>query len=170
MNLITLVKKTVTEYVKNKKVIPLPEDDNSKLRSESKPLFITIKKNGSLRGCMGTIESTESNLGKEIISNSIAACRDPRFNPIDEVELKELEYEINIIREKIEIKKDYLEKVNPKKEGIIVKSGLKTGLLLPDIEGVDNSKKQLEIALRKAGITRDDYKILKFKTDKYEGM
>ncbi len=170
MQIIDLTKKAVTEYVKNKKRISLSENIDKKLKSKSRPLFVTIKKEKALRGCMGTLEATENNLGEEIISNSIAACQDPRFNPLTEAELEKLNYEVNILKEKQLIKKDELEDVNPKEEGIIVKENQKAGLLLPGIEGIDDPKKQLKIALKKAGIEGEDYKILKFKTDKYEGM
>ncbi len=175
--IINLVKKTVESYVKEQNFPDPPEELSQKINNGSSGVFITIKKQGDLRGCMGTIES-EENIVKQIVSSSISACRDPRFKSIKESELPELSYEVNILKEPREVMTvsdskipENIPLLQPEKEGIIVKSGNKTGLLLPGIEGIDSPDKQLKLALRKAGIDlTKNYKIYKFETDKYEGM
>jgi len=114
-------------------------------------VFVSIKMGGKLRGCIGTVEPVRNNLAEEIIANSISAgVRDPRFPPVRTEELKEINFSVDILSP--------MEKVNsaadpdPKRYGLLVKSGQRSGLLLPDLEGIDTVAQQMEIARRKAGI------------------
>jgi AmmeMemoRadiSam system protein A len=108
---------------------------------------------GDLRGCIGTIEPTEDNLAEEVISNAINACtRDPRFAPVKEEELAGLRYSVDVLTAP---EATTFGDLNPSVYGVIVEDdqGVRRGLLLPDIEGVDTAAKQVEIASRKAGIS-----------------
>ena len=102
------------------------------------------------------------------MANAIsAASRDPRFYPIREDELKELEYSVDVLScpEKI---KD-LGELDPRKYGIIVVSADKRGLLLPDLEGVDTVEEQLKITKMKADIPPDeDVEIYRFEVKRYK--
>jgi AmmeMemoRadiSam system protein A/AmmeMemoRadiSam system protein B len=115
--------------------------------------FVCIKTDkGRLRGCIGTIEPTRESLAEEIISNAIgAATRDPRFPPISPSELSYLRYSVDVLYEPEPATFDDLD---PKVYGVIVEDslGARRGLLLPDIEGVETAREQVEIAARKAGI------------------
>jgi AMMECR1 domain-containing protein len=124
---------------------------------------------------------TKENIAEEIISNAIAAAvEDYRFGPVQKEELSELSYTIYILNKPEMVKniqdlaKFSEEKfrqagLNPKKYGIIVKSGQKSGLLLPDLEGIDTVGQQVSIACQKAGIdqTREEITIYKFTVEKY---
>jgi len=124
--------------------------------------FVSIHlKDGSLRGCIGTIEPREENLHYEIISNAIAASnRDTRFSPIISSELENLEVSVDILSKPFLI--EDIKELNPNKLGIIVTDGaFAKGVLLPDIEGVETIEKQISIAKRKAGLS--DYKLEKLK-------
>lgn len=176
-----LAKKTVEEYVKNNKTIK-PElvlnSDFEFLKREA-GTFVTLKKNGDLRACIGTFLPTQDNVAQEVIHNAIgAATRDHRFGAVSEEELPNLSYEVQILSKPEEIESE--EDLNPKRYGILVKSipvgsedvslkqRAKSGLLLPDLEGIDTSEKQITVALRKAGITdRKRVKIWRFTTEKY---
>jgi uncharacterized protein len=116
---------------------------------------------GSLRGCIGTIEPREKNLHFEIISNAVsAATRDTRFSPIRSSELKNLEVSVDILSKPYLI--EDINQLDPKKFGVIVSDGsFSRGVLLPDIEGIETVEKQLNIAKRKAGLS--DYKVNELK-------
>jgi AmmeMemoRadiSam system protein A len=117
--------------------------------------FVSLKKDGRLRGCIGTFQPTRANLAEEIISNAIsAACRDPRFQPVEREELGEIDVSVDVLSDP-ELITDP-SKLDAAKYGIIVQKGDRVGLLLPDLEGVDTVEDQLSIARRKAGIGPDE--------------
>jgi AmmeMemoRadiSam system protein A len=115
-------------------------------------VFVSIhKKNGELRGCIGTFQPTTANVAEEIIQNAVsAATNDPRFDEIREDELDDLEISVDVLSPPEPV--DSLKELDPKRYGVIVQSGWRRGLLLPDLEGVDSVQQQVEIAMRKAGI------------------
>ena len=121
--------------------------------------FVSIHKQGRLRGCIGTIAPTRSSLAEEIIHNAVsAATRDPRFDPIRPEELKWLEISVDVLGEPEPI--DSVAELDVKRYGVIVTNGGRRGLLLPDLEGVDTPEQQVEIARRKAGIGPDEAVLL----------
>lgn len=169
MNPAKLAKKTVKRYLENKEKISTSDSGLEKLLSQKGGVFVTINKNKKLRGCIGTLEATKENLANEIISSAISACKDPRFSPIKREEFPNLTFEVNILSKKEPVPKEKINEINPQKEGVIVKSGLRRGLLLPNIEGIDSPQKQISVALKKAKIKKnEDYQIFKFKTESYE--
>jgi AmmeMemoRadiSam system protein A len=115
--------------------------------------FVSVKTlAGDLRGCIGTVEPVKQTLAEELIMNSISAVtRDPRFNPVTEAELPNLHYSVDVLTSS---EPTTFEDLYPAVYGVIVEDerGMSRGLLLPDIEGVDTPRKQVEIAARKAGI------------------
>ena len=114
-------------------------------------IFVSIKEEGELRGCIGTILPTRPTLAEEIIANAIAAAsRDPRFDPVRKDELERLSISVDVLSAPEPI--NGLEDLDPVKYGLIVSSGLKRGLLLPNLEGIDRPEHQLQICKRKAGI------------------
>ena len=117
--------------------------------------FVSIHKNGQLRGCIGTIGPVEDKLADEIIANAVSAStRDPRFSAITEDELPYLEINVDVLSEAepISSKAD----LDVKRYGVIVTKGYRRGLLLPDLDGVDTVDDQVAIACRKAGISPDE--------------
>ncbi len=118
-------------------------------------MFVSIKENGSLRGCIGTIEPAEAPLALEIIHNAISAsARDPRFSPIEPEELDRLTITVDVIGPVEPV--DSPDKLDVKRYGIIVSREGNRGLLLPDLDGVDTVQEQIEIAKRKAGIGENE--------------
>ena len=116
--------------------------------------FVSIKKrdDNSLRGCIGTIKPTRDDIYEEIICNAYnAAFCDPRFPELQEAELNNIIISVDIIMP-AEIIND-IDELNPGKYGLILERGNKRGLLLPDLDGVDNVKDQISIAAQKAGIS-----------------
>ncbi len=117
--------------------------------------FVSVHKFGALRGCIGTIAPTKENLAREIIHNAVSAVsEDPRFEPVQENELKYLDINVDVLGEAEKIKSQA--ELDVKKYGVIVQSGYKRGLLLPDLEGVDTVEEQISIARRKGGIGPDE--------------
>jgi len=166
---ILLAKHAVENYVKENKIISLPDDLSDEFLSRRAGTFVTITKDGELRGCIGTYLPTKENIGEEIISNAIAAAtEDYRFGPIQKPELPYLSYAVYILSEPKLIKDN--QELNPKKFGIIVKTDIKSGLLLPDLAEVDTIEKQIAITCQKAGIDPQSEKITiyKFTVEKYE--
>ncbi len=164
---IDLAAKAIESYVTNGEVMDLPEDCPKDFYEERKGVFVSIKKEGELRGCIGTYIPTEENLGKEIITNAIkAATGDPRFPPITEEELDKLEISVDILSKPAKCSREDLD---PKRYGILVEKGGRKGLLLPDLEGVDTVNDQLDIAKRKAGISpQEEVEIYRFRVERHK--
>ena len=130
--------------------------------------FVTLKKRGDLRGCIGTIEPVRHSLAAEIIDNAIsAATRDPRFLPVEPEELAELEVSVDVLFPPEEV--DDMTCLDPKRFGVIVENGSRRGLLLPDLDGVDTVEQQVEIARHKAFIHQSEpIKLYRFEVVRHE--
>ena len=145
---------TIVTLLNNKSIDKLENQEIAKELQKKLACFVTIhENNGSLRGCIGTIEPREENLYHEIISNAIsAATRDTRFSPLTIEELENIKVSVDVLS-KPEIVKD-ISKLDAKKFGIIVSDGsYMRGVLLPDIKGVSSVSQQIDIAKRKAGLS-----------------
>ncbi|MBR5765688.1 MAG: AmmeMemoRadiSam system protein A, partial [Lachnospiraceae bacterium] len=137
----------------------IPDD----MRSRKAGVFVSIHKEGLLRGCIGTISSVYENIGREIIENAISAStRDPRFDPIRPNELDSLEINVDVLSDAEDIESK--DELDVKRYGVIVTKGYKRGLLLPNLDGVDTIDEQVSIALRKAGLSEHEkgYKLQRF--------
>lgn len=167
-DLVALARKALENYVKTRKYIKADDSLAEELKTTKAGTFVTIKKDGKLRGCIGTIEASRKNLAEEIINNAVSAgTGDPRFDPVTEEELDQLVYSVDVLGQAEEI--DSKEMLDPKNYGVIVSKGSKRGLLLPNLEGVNTIDEQLEIVLQKAGISeRDKYKIERFQVVRHK--
>ena len=183
---ILLAKQAVENYVKEEKIISVPDNLPKEFYKKRSGTFVTIEKNGQLRGCIGTYLPTRKNIAEDVIYNAIAAAtEDYRFGPIQKEELAELSYTVYILSEPELVKN--LKELDPKKYGIIVKTvpitqpngtdvmfnghlPSKTGLLLPDLEGVNTIEKQIYITCQKGGInpTKEKLIIYRFTVKKYK--
>lgn len=159
---VRLARNTLEAYVRTGKTPVLPEDLPDEMLENRAGVFVSIKSHGELRGCIGTFMPTEKNIAEEILRNAISAgTGDPRFNPVRSDELEDLVYSVDVLTSPEPV--DSKEQLDPKRYGVIVRRGYKSGLLLPDLEGVDTVEDQLNIALRKAGIWhKEDYSIERF--------
>ncbi|HWP97399.1 MAG TPA: AmmeMemoRadiSam system protein A [Syntrophomonadaceae bacterium] len=152
-------------YVTKGDMPSLPPELNQLVQEEG-AVFVSLKKNGQLRGCIGTILPAYDNLAEEIAANAVSAgTRDPRFLPLSSSELDSLVYSVDVLGTPQSCRR---EELNPKRYGVIVKVGNRRGVLLPDLEGVDTVEEQLNIALQKAGIKpNEDYEIERFEVKRY---
>ena len=149
---VRLARAEVEAWVRERRRIELPAELPEEMRSERAGVFVSLHKEGRLRGCIGTISPTRGSVAEEIIENAIsAASRDPRFSPVRKDELDALEISVDVLSpaERISSK----DELDVKRYGVIVSKGMKRGLLLPNLEGVDSVDEQLSIALRKAGLS-----------------
>ncbi|HHY98438.1 MAG TPA: AmmeMemoRadiSam system protein A [Firmicutes bacterium] len=152
--LVTLARQAVEEYVIHRRVIDPPENLTPEMRKRA-GVFCSIKKHGQLRGCIGTISPVSRNVATEVIRNAIAAAtEDPRFMPVRSEELDDLVYSVDVLSEPEPIRG--LEQLDPKRYGVIVRKGGRSGLLLPDLEGISDPAEQVAIAKRKAGIRPEE--------------
>ncbi|MBM4454733.1 MAG: AmmeMemoRadiSam system protein A [Chloroflexi bacterium] len=163
--LVQLAREAVESYVGRGKVVK-PKGLTPELQ-EKAGVFVSLKKHGELRGCIGTFEPTRGNVAEEIVANAISsATRDPRFLPVSPSELSELEYSVDVLTQPEPI--DGVEKLDHKKYGVIVECGYRRGLLLPDLEGVDSVEEQIHICRLKAGIAPDEpVRLYRFQVKRY---
>jgi len=145
-----LARMAVECYVREGRAPALPGRPEG-LLAEKAGVFVSLKLEGQLRGCIGTFQPTQPNVAAEIIRNAISsACRDPRFLPVTAEELPRLQYSIDILSRPEPV--EDMSQLDPSRYGVIVQSGSRRGLLLPDLEGVSTVEDQVAIARRKAGI------------------
>ena len=110
---------------------------------------MSLKEEGRLRGCIGTIAPVRQNLAEEIIENAIsAAIKDPRFDAVEKEELERLLYSVDVLGTTEKITSS--EQLDVKRYGVIVSKGVRRGLLLPNLEGVRTVEEQIAIAKRKS--------------------
>lgn len=164
---VKLARLTIEEYITNKNVLETPSNTPKELLNSKAGVFVSIHKFGSLRGCIGTIIPTTNSIAQEIITNAISAStKDPRFPKITKEELDYLEINVDILGEPEDI--DSEDKLNVKEYGVIVTSGIKRGVLLPDLDGVDTVSEQISIAKKKAGIKDEPYTLQRFKVTRHK--
>ncbi len=143
-----------------------PRDLPAALR-EPGAAFVTLKKGGALRGCIGTISPIRKTLAEEIAANAISAgLNDPRFPPVSLEEMKMLTYSVDVLTAPEKV--GSLAELDPRRYGVIVRCRGRTGLLLPALEGIDSVEEQLAIAKEKAGIRPDEKaEIFRFTVQRY---
>ncbi len=165
---VSLARTTLETYVRENKEPEPPENLPDEMYRNKAGVFVSIKKNGQLRGCIGTIEPTTENIAKEIIQNAISSgTHDPRFEPVQADELDSLVYSVDILKEPEPI--NSIEELDVEKYGVIVRLGRRSGLLLPNLEGVHTPEEQVSIALKKAGISPgSDYEMQRFEVVRHK--
>lgn len=165
---VKLARNSLESYIINNRRIEKPDNLSNEILTNKSGVFVSLKLNGQLRGCIGTISPTTDCVADEIIQNAISSgLEDPRFNPVSKEELKKLEYSVDVldVAEAIES----TEELDVKRYGVIVTKGKKRGLLLPNLEGVDTVEEQVNIALKKAGISpNDSYQLERFEVVRHK--
>ncbi|MEK7377103.1 MAG: AmmeMemoRadiSam system protein A [Candidatus Margulisiibacteriota bacterium] len=165
--IVELAKRVIEKYIRENKIADVPEDLPQEMEGRA-GVFVSIHNaDGSLRGCIGTFAPTQKNVAEEIIMNAIsAATKDPRFPAIEANELDGMDISVDVLTTPVLIKdkKD----LDAKKYGVIVKSGYRRGLLLPDLPGVDTPDQQIEICRMKGGIGKNDpVELYRFEVKRY---
>lgn len=162
--LVTLARKAIVHWLAEK---PLPGTEDIQGFNEPAGVFVSIKKKGQLRGCIGTIQPVFPNLKEEVVNNAVsAATRDPRFPPLTEDELGDIDISVDVLTPPEPI--SGMEDLDPTRFGVIVQSGPRKGVLLPDLPGVDTAEDQIRIAMNKAGISQgEDVWLFRFEVNRY---
>lgn len=165
--LVELAQQTIETYVRTGEIITPPAKLSPEMTGKA-GVFVSLKKHGELRGCIGTIASTTGSVAEEVIRNAIeAATRDPRFPPVLKDELGELEISVDVLGEPEPASS--VKDLDVKRFGVIVKSGHRRGLLLPNLEGVDSPEEQIAICRRKAGIGPEEpVELFRFEVRRYK--
>lgn len=163
---VRLARESLTYYLVNRKYMELPDYIEEEMRTQKNGVFVSMKKHGELRGCVGTIFPATECIADEIIRNAVeAAEHDLRFLPVQLQELKEIVFSVDVLTTPVAAAR---EELDPARYGVIVSHHGRRGLLLPALEGVDTVDQQLRIALQKAGIGEDaEYHIERFEVVRY---
>lgn len=152
---VRLARKVIETYVRTGKKPELPAGLPEEMRHGRAGVFVSIKKAGQLRGCIGTIQAVRGSIAEEIVENAVSASvRDPRFTPVREEELAQLSISVDVLGELEPVAS--LAQLDVKRYGVVVTKGRRRGLLLPNLEGVDTVEQQVAIAMEKAGIGSDE--------------
>ncbi|MHC3129683.1 MAG: TIGR00296 family protein [Candidatus Bathyarchaeota archaeon] len=177
--LVNLARQTVTEYLKNGKVLQVPESVSTKLM-EPCGVFVTLSRlnNGAktLRGCIGLPYPTTP-LTQAVIDAALsAATRDPRFPPVALEELNKLIFEVSVLtppeRVKVEKPTDFPSKIKVGQDGLIVEKSYCKGLLLPQVpvEFNWNEEEFLCQCSMKAGLSPDSWLLKDTKIYKFQAI
>ena len=153
--LVRLARLSLETFVKTREYASLPADLPRELAERQAGAFVSLKKDGKLRGCIGTIQPTQPSLAEEILKNAVSAgMHDTRFSPVQSEELPDLVYSVDVLGTPEPI--DSPKQLDVHRYGVIVQCGHRRGLLLPDLVGVDTVEQQIEIARRKGNIRPDE--------------
>lgn len=166
-DIVRLARKAIAHYLETGEYLSVPSNLHPRLYRDRCGVFVSLKKGKALRGCIGTYLPRCETLAEEVIHNAVsAATQDPRFPPVTPKELDELTLSVDILSPPEAVQG--LTDLDPKKYGVIIESGWKKGLLLPDIEGVETVEDQIRIASMKAGISpREPVTIYRFTVERY---
>lgn len=152
---VRLAHETVEAFVNTGNTPALPDDLPDEMKNRRAGVFVSLKIGGKLRGCIGTISAVTGSIAQEITKNAVASCsEDPRFDPVRPEELPRITYSVDVLGPTERI--DSIDQLDAKRYGVIVISGYRKGLLLPNLEGVDTVEEQVKIAKRKAGIPENE--------------
>ena len=165
---VRLARLSLETYVKTRKYAALPSELPSGLTTRKAGVFVSLKMHGRLRGCIGTTAPDKDSIAREIVANAVSAgTGDPRFDPVTQEELADLVYSVDVLADPEPIAS--MEELDATRYGVIVKKGFRSGLLLPNLDGVDTPKQQVEIALQKAGIdARTNYEMHRFEVVRHK--
>jgi len=154
-------------FVHTHQLAVIPEDMRKSFADKRRGAFVSLKKDGQLRGCIGTIQPVRQDLAEEILYNAVSAgTRDPRFSPVTPEELAQLVYDVDVLTEPEPI--DSPDQLDVKRYGVIVQCGDRRGLLLPDLPGVDSVEEQISIARRKGSIgEQEPYQLWRFEVERH---
>lgn len=163
---VRLARQSLAHYLTKGEFLPPPRELPPELSGQA-GVFVSLKKRGQLRGCIGTFAPTQSTVAEEIIRNAVSAgIEDPRFWPVEAEELAEIDISVDILSAPESVRGP--EELDPKRYGVIVRKGRRSGLLLPDLEGVDSVEDQVGIAMQKAGIPlEEEVELYRFSVTRY---
>jgi AmmeMemoRadiSam system protein A len=170
--LLDLARKSIEYFMEKRELMHVNESSIPDKMKKKKATFVTLEKNGMLRGCIGSLQAHEP-LYLNVVKNAVAAAfYDVRFMPVRKEEMDEIEIEISVLTEpeRVDYKnvEELLRKIKPKKDGLIIKLGSRSATFLPQVWGQLPSKEEfLSHLCMKAGLRRDEWKNGKIEVYKY---
>jgi hypothetical protein len=155
--LLALARKSV-EYMVQEKNPYEPAASASEALNQERGAFVTLKESGALRGCIGYTSAVKPLYMTVRDTATLAALRDPRFQPVAASELPQLEYEISVLSPLRRVTD--VEQIKVGQHGLLMKNGDHEGLLLPQVPVEEKWDRQtfLEQTCRKAGMASGCWK------------
>lgn len=148
---VRLARYTIETFVGTGRLPEVPRGLPEELYHTRAGAFVSLKEDGRLRGCIGTIQAVRGSLAEEIMHNAVSACsEDPRFSPVEAREVERLTISVDVLGETEKVSSP--DELDVARYGVIVTRGARRGLLLPNLEGVDTVEQQIDVAKQKAGI------------------
>lgn len=165
---VNLARRSLEAYIKTGAYIELPSNLPDEMIMKRAGVFVSLKKYGQLRGCIGTISPVTGSIAQEIIRNAVSAgVEDPRFPPVGEEELEDLVYSVDVLSDAEPI--ESMDQLDVSRYGVIVSAGRRRGLLLPNLEGINTVSEQVSIARKKAGIyDNEEIKLERFEVVRHQ--
>ncbi len=157
IQLLDLARRSISHGLHHGQAIPVDIENLPPELKEKRATFVTLLKFGELRGCIGMLEAIRP-LAEDIANNAYsAAFQDPRFPPLQEHELEQLEIHLTLLTaaEPMEFKseQDLLSQLRPGVDGLILKEGARRATFLPSVwEQLREPKDFLGHLKRKAGL------------------
>ncbi len=173
--LVKTARKVVTEYLKNGTKSKLEKEFKNNFSFKS-GVFVTLNNNLGLRGCIGYPLPDKSLFNALEDAAISAATEDPRFPPVKYEELDSITFEVTVLTPPQKIvtsnSDEYLSQIKVGRDGLIVKYGFYSGLLLPQvpIEYGWNEEEFLEHTCEKAGLPKNYWKNSETEIQKFEGI
>lgn len=168
--LVALAFEAVEIFVRDRRIIQPPAElfERHPPAARRAGVFVCLKAREELRGCVGTTEPTRETLAVEIIANAVAAAaRDPRFPPVRVDELQDLTITVDVLSQPEPVAD--ASQLDHRRYGLIVRAGVRRGVLLPDIEHVNSVQEQIAIARLKAGVGPDEpAELWRFEVTRYK--
>lgn len=166
-----LARASLEHYLKHQTLLAVPDDLPDEFYKQKRGTFVSWHdKDMGLRGCIGTFMPTTQNIAEEIIDNAVqSGVHDPRFFPIGHDELNNLTCKVDVLSD-LEYIQNMERDLNPRKYGVYITTpDGRSGILLPDLEGVDTIYQQVGIACQKGDIDpqNDDISVRRFTVDRY---
>lgn len=153
---------------------PNPDDYDVELR-KVRATFATLTMQGSLRGCIGTIEANTALIVSTAESAFNAAFHDPRFPSLTRKEFQKIELSISVLTPKTVInftsEKELLEQLNPGIDGLVIEKGNRRATFLPSVwESLPHPEDFLNHLKQKAGIKINDIpeKVWRYHTESFQ--
>lgn len=177
-SLLTLAREGIKYGLENGSSMPVNLSDFDEAFSEERACFVTLKLNGRLRGCIGSLQAHQP-LAKDIAQNAYsAAFRDPRFPQLTQAELEQVHISISVLTPAKEInfssEADLLAQLQSGKDGLILQDGGRRGTFLPSVwEQLPEREMFWQHLKQKAGLPVDHWsetvKVFRYFTEEFGG-
>ncbi len=173
---VSLARESISAYLQTGTYLEACTENYPKKLLEKKACFVTLMKNGQLRGCIGRLQAFQP-LYLDIIQNAVAAAiEDPRFSPVGEAELPLIKIEVSVLTNPIPLPyknaQDLIKKIRPKKDGLIIKKGSYQATFLPSVwEELPKKEDFLSQLCLKAGLSENEWTLgCSIKVERYEAI